>query len=544
MNDRPSFFDPKTVGAMIVVFAVWMGWQFYMQKKYPHMLEKKQTAPVEAPIATESTESDVADVEAETETLKSDADAQLKPGRPPVRTVEERSLSFESPGLSFEVSSKGMGLKGVRLKNFTDRAGAVISLGTSVPEANTFETKLLGHTESLDFDLEKINDTTFLGRAQWGNVEITKKMEVISSKFEILTNIEVSGMDSSFIGLTTTMYEDALPVKSGGFFVPQFEIQEFYISGEDGHERIRFPKEDLEKSFVKLHLASLGSQYFVQAFINRSEILPDLKVSLNHKTKMSSAQVGYQVLNRNDKFHISYSTFVGPKDIEILRSVHSDLGDVVDFGWFSWIAKYILVFLKWFYALTGNWGVAIILLTMAVRLLVLPFNIMSYKSMKVMQVLQPQMKSIREKYKEDQQKMNLEIMALLKNNKANPLGGCLPMVLQFPIFLALYQVLGHSIELYQAPFALWIHDLSAKDPYYVLPVLMGLTLFMQQKITPNTMDPAQAKILMFMPLLFSFFMLSLPSGLTLYIFVSGLFGVAQQYYFMKFNHVQIPALAK
>lgn len=121
----------------------------------------------------------------------------------------------------------------------------------------------------------------------------------------------------------------------------------------------------------------------------------------------------------------------------------------------------------------------------------------------------------------------------MKTNKVNPLGGCLPMLLQFPVFLALYQVLGHSIELYQAPFIFWIKDLSLKDPFYLLPVLMGLTMFFQQKVTPNTMDPAQAKIMAFMPLIFTFFMVSLPSGLTLYIFISSLFGVLQQIYFLK-----------
>jgi YidC/Oxa1 family membrane protein insertase len=124
-------------------------------------------------------------------------------------------------------------------------------------------------------------------------------------------------------------------------------------------------------------------------------------------------------------------------------------------------------------------------------------------------------------------------MNLMRAHKVNPLGGCLPVLLQLPVFWALYQVLGQSIELYRAPFILWIHDLSLKDPYYVLPVLMGITLFFQQRVTPNTMDPAQRKVLMFMPLLFSVFMISLPSGLTLYIFVSGLFGVTQQLYFMR-----------
>ncbi|MEK7355069.1 MAG: membrane protein insertase YidC, partial [Bdellovibrionota bacterium] len=179
----------------------------------------------------------------------------------------------------------------------------------------------------------------------------------------------------------------------------------------------------------------------------------------------------------------------------------------------------------------------IIILSIIVRLLVMPFTVYSYKSMKVMQQLQPEMTRIREKYKDkpaDQKmQMNQEIMDLMKRNKANPVGGCLPMLLQLPVFIALYAVLGQSIELYRAPFIFWIHDLSIKDPYYVLPVLMGITMYVQQKMTPTTMDPQQAKIMMWMPVIFSFFMISLPSGLTLYIFVSTLFGIIQQKVFMR-----------
>jgi YidC/Oxa1 family membrane protein insertase len=164
---------------------------------------------------------------------------------------------------------------------------------------------------------------------------------------------------------------------------------------------------------------------------------------------------------------------------------------------------------------------------------VLPFNVYSYKSMKAMQVIQPKIQALRERYKDDQQKQQQEMMALMRENKVNPLGGCLPVLLQFPIFIALYQVLGNSIELYQAPFGLWIHDLSLKDPFYILPVLMGVTMFIQQKITPNTMDPAQARIMLMMPLIFTFFMVTLPSGLTLYMWIGAVFSVLQQLWFMR-----------
>jgi YidC/Oxa1 family membrane protein insertase len=193
----------------------------------------------------------------------------------------------------------------------------------------------------------------------------------------------------------------------------------------------------------------------------------------------------------------------------------------------------LLRLLKFLNQFTHNWGVAIILLTLVVRLLVLPFNLMSYRSMKKMQMIQPKLKLLRERYKDDPAALNRETMNLMKAEKVNPLGGCLPMFLQMPVFFALYQVLGQSVELYKAPFIFWIQDLSQKDPYYVLPVLLGITLFIQHKITPTTMDPQQAKIMMWMPLIFSLFTLGLPAGLTLYIFISTLFGVIQQQIFMK-----------
>jgi YidC/Oxa1 family membrane protein insertase len=240
--------------------------------------------------------------------------------------------------------------------------------------------------------------------------------------------------------------------------------------------------------------------------------------------------------------NFQWKIYSGPKSLTDLQKVDAALVDVVNFGFFASIGKIRLVVLKWFHGYVGNWGFSIILLTILVRFLVLPFNITSYKSMKKMQKIQPMLQSIRERYKSDPTAMNRETMALMKEQKVNPLGGCLPMLLQMPVFFALYQVLGQSIELYQAPFILWIHDLSIKDPFFVLPVLMGITMFIQQKITPTTMDPAQAKILQWMPIIFSVFTLSLPAGLTPYIFVSTLFGVLQQQVFMRDSKPAVAAV--
>lgn len=178
----------------------------------------------------------------------------------------------------------------------------------------------------------------------------------------------------------------------------------------------------------------------------------------------------------------------------------------------------------------GNYGLAIIFLTLLIRVLFHPLTKKSYVSMREMQRIQPQIAKLKEKFKDDRQEQQKQIMDLMRSNKVNPMGGCLPLLVQMPIFFALYRLLYNSVELYQAPFFGWIADLSAKDPYYVMPVLMGGAMFLQQKMTPSaTMDPAQQKVMMFMPVIFSFFMIALPSGLVIYILFSTLLQLASQY---------------
>ena len=188
-----------------------------------------------------------------------------------------------------------------------------------------------------------------------------------------------------------------------------------------------------------------------------------------------------------------------------------------------------MVVLKFFYGFIGNYGFAVILLTVCIKLIFWPLTQKSYKSMKGMQKLQPEMKKMREKHGKDKQKLNQEMMSFYKDNKVNPLGGCLPMVIQIPVFFALYRVLLGSIELRHAPFMLWITDLSAKDPYYVTPLIMGVTMFLQQKMTPTNMDPTQAKIMLMMPVVFTFMFLNFPSGLVLYWLTNNLLTILQQY---------------
>ncbi len=224
----------------------------------------------------------------------------------------------------------------------------------------------------------------------------------------------------------------------------------------------------------------------------------------------------------------SFKIYGGPKEIGALKKV--GLGRAINYGFFSVVAVPILYMLKFFYMIVRNYGVAIILLTIFIKMLLHPITKSSMQSMRKMQLLQPQIKALREKYKGDSQRINVEMMQLFKTNKVNPMGGCLPMVLQIPIYFALYKVLWNSIELYQAPFIWFYHDLSAPDPYFVTPILLGVSFFLQQKLTPNpAADPAQRKLMMFMPVMFSAFLFFLPSGLVIYILINTLFTVLQQW---------------
>ena len=236
----------------------------------------------------------------------------------------------------------------------------------------------------------------------------------------------------------------------------------------------------------------------------------------------------------------SYQLYYGPKKLTLLQEVGSNLDRSVNFGWFDVLAKPTLWLLNMFYNGVRNYGIAIILVTVLFKAIFWPISQKGLKSMKNMQKLQPKMVKIKEKYKGDPTKMNQEVMNLYKTYKVNPLGGCLPMVLQIPVFFALYKVLLQSIELRHAPFMLWISDLAAPDrlwigfdiPYLgglpVLTLLMGASMFLQQKLSPTTADPAQARIMMFLPIVFTFMFLNFASGLVLYWFVNNLLSILQQ----------------
>lgn len=226
---------------------------------------------------------------------------------------------------------------------------------------------------------------------------------------------------------------------------------------------------------------------------------------------------------------VSMSLYAGPLEQEKLESVAPGLNLAVDYGWLTIIAAPLFWVLSWFHKLLGNWGWSIVVLTVMLKLLFFPLSAASYKSMAKMRLVTPKLTKLKEQYGDDRARMNQEMMELYKKEKINPLGGCLPILVQIPVFIALYWVLLGSVEMRQAPWALWIDDLSTKDPYFVLPLLMGATMFIQTKLNPTPPDPIQAKVMLLMPVVFTAMFLFFPSGLVLYWTVNNLLSIAQQW---------------
>jgi YidC/Oxa1 family membrane protein insertase len=245
-----------------------------------------------------------------------------------------------------------------------------------------------------------------------------------------------------------------------------------------------------------------------------------------------------------DTTRVSAALYSGPQEQRRLREAAPGFDLVVDYGFLAIIAWPLFWLLEKFHALTGNWGVAIILLTVTIKLVFFPLSAASYKSMAKMKLVTPRLTKIREQYAHDRQKMNQAMMELYKTEKINPLGGCFPILVQIPVFIALYWVLLAAIELRHAPFVLWIRDLSALDPYYVLPVLMAATMVLQTRMNPVPPDPVQAQVMKYMPYVFSIFFFFFPAGLVLYWLVNNILSILQQWQIQRMFERDKPAHGK
>jgi len=292
----------------------------------------------------------------------------------------------------------------------------------------------------------------------------------------------------------------------------------------------------------KVEWAGLDELYFLMVAV--PEEAPRIRATLTEPSaNQLKATLGLpETLAAGKELQAGYALYFGPKDIDALKAANLGLEKVVNFGWFDWLARPSLLFLNWLNSYVGNYGWSLVILTILLRIVFWYPNHKSFKSMKAMQKIQPRVTEIREKYKDDREAMNRELMGLYRTFKVNPLGGCLPMALQLPVFLALYNLLSYAIELRHASFIptlpftniVWLADLSAKDPLLISPIIMGASMFIQQKMSPPPGDPTQAKMMMFLPLIFTVLFLNFAAGLVIYWLVNNVLAIIQQYFTNKY----------
>ena len=403
----------------------------------------------------------------------------------------------------------------------------VLTANSSKPLTFTFDAdkKFLNLSKNEPKGVIKFTSSTTDG------VGIIKSFQFDNSSYLMYINIEVRNLKetpadfSNQIILGPSFYPGADTVDSSSHFGPIIDVNNKVT--RENPEKI---KEPVIFSNGNVSWIGIEAKYFL------ASIMPEQKKNsgfmLNDKNKKSL--VGLQSIKSkiegNGKLSQSYKVYLGPKEFNELKAVK--LENAIDFGWFGIFGIPLLQALNFFNSYFKNYGLSIIFITLIIKIFFIPFTQKSFKSMQAMQKLQPQIKALRERYKKEPQKLNQETMDLYKKNKVNPLGGCLPMVLQIPVFIVFYNVLLSSIELRGAPFFLWIHDLSTKDPYYVTPIIMGITMFIQQKMSPTSPDPRQAQIMLIMPVVFTFMFMSFPTGLVLYWTVNNLLTIGQQYLIM------------
>ncbi|WP_133408524.1 membrane protein insertase YidC [Parashewanella tropica] len=364
-------------------------------------------------------------------------------------------------------------------------------------------------------------------------VKYVKTFTFTRGKFNVGVSYDINNTSSQ--ALQVQMYgqlKESIKEHETSMMMPTYRGPAFSTQ-DTRYEKYKF--DELVKNPLKQHTlggwVAMLQHYFVSAWVPPAG---DKNTIYTSTSAGGLANIGFRGAvydvqpGTSQSIHSEF--YVGPKDQEALSALSPTLNLVVDYGFLWWLALPIHWLLMFFQSVVGNWGVAIILITLVVRGGLYPLTKKQYTSMAKMRDLQPKLQSLKERYGDDRQKMGQAMMELYKKEKVNPMGGCLPILLQMPIFIALYWVLIESYELRHAPFMLWITDLSVKDPYYVLPVLMGATMWLMQKMQPMSpqMDPMQQKMIQYMPLIFMVFFLWMPSGIVLYWVVGNLVAITQQ----------------
>jgi YidC/Oxa1 family membrane protein insertase len=332
------------------------------------------------------------------------------------------------------------------------------------------------------------------------------------------------------------MRKDTPPVNNSGLANIATYFGAAISSPEKPFQKISFKdmgKQDLNQTITG-GWAAMVQHYFVSAWVPEKNTTSQYFSRITNDGLYTIGMIGPKVsVAPGATLNTSAKLYTGPSIADNLKQVASGLDLTIDYGWFWFISGIIFWMMQQIHSVVGNWGWSIVLVTVVIKLMFYQLSAKSYRSMNGLKRLQPKINALKERFGEDKQKFTQATLELYKKEKVNPMSGCLPILVQIPVFIALYWVLIESVYLRQAPFILWIHDLSVKDPYYVLPILMGLSMLLQQRLSPPPPDPMQAKVMMFMPVVFTALFMNFPAGLMLYWFVNNTLSVLQQWYIMR-----------
>ena len=549
----------RLVIAIVLSALVFLAWQFFfvdkeaVQKSAPQTTQPPaQEAPVKAaqpyPKETQSVQSDQTGV----------ADT-------PVSTPTEsaQTIIVDTPLYRAKLSEKGAAVISFVLKHYRETIQEDSPLKELLPPENHIETVVIGFAGkslpgldnavfSTDVNVETVNvknsaqQVTFSWKSERG-VLVEKTYKFSPDSYLIGLDIAIKNgstqtiQDKLYVALNTTVPNDT---RMYGFEGPSTLI-------DKNLEEVAIKDIVDQNTYAgNVKWVAVQDRYFMMSVIPEQVGEASMRLFLK-ENDLIEAQYALRdgAIGAGTQHTYQYLLFFGPKSMQILSEVGHSLNKALNFGMFDILAKPCVWLMNKLYNVIPNYGIAIIVLTILIKAVLWPLGSKSYKSMSEMKKIQPLMKEIREKYKNDKKKMNEEVMSLYRTYKINPLGGCLPMVVQLPVFFALYRMLYQAIELRHAPFFLWIDDLSAPDrlfrfgfsvpfmePPYGIPVLtiiMGATMLLQQKMSPPMGDPTQAKMMMFMPLIFTVIFINFSAGLVLYWLVNNVLSISQQYYIQK-----------
>ncbi|ARG98784.1 membrane protein insertase YidC [Legionella micdadei] len=532
----------------LIVYSLWMNWQ----RDYPAAPKQLASQTSSATINNGSLLPNINN----SSSNETNAEATSKPNAPAVVSTSQ-PIQVKTDVLNLNIDLQQGDIVGAQLLDYpvsVDEKDKPITLFQNQPDEryvanSSLFTNANQAVQNIDFDFtspqqqyqlapgEEKLVVTLSGKTADG-LAVKKEFTFTRGSYLIQVNYVIENQGATpWKGYMNTQLLRSSPQedKSSIFHVGSYTGASYSNPGQQRYKKVTF--KDMTKSNLDVNAQggwiAMQQHYFVSAWVPKADshnVFYTRSVDDNYTIGAVSQPI---TIEPGAKKEIGSSLYVGPEITSELKAIAPGLDLTVDYGWLWFLSSILFSLMKAIYSMVGNWGWSIVLVTVLIKLAFYRLSATSYKSMAGMRKLQPKLQALRERYGDDKAKLSQATMELYRQEKVNPLGGCLPILIQIPVFIALYWVLLESVELRQAPFIFWIKDLSAADPYHILPIIMGATMLIQQKLNPAPPDPMQAKVMMFLPILFTALFWNFPAGLVLYWVVNNALSILQQWYITR-----------